>query len=33
MWEVESRRSMDLKNKRKYYVKIDSDTTSEQVLA
>ena len=24
---------MDLKNKRKYYVKIDRDTTSEQVLA
>ena len=24
---------MDLKNKRNYYVKIDSDTTSERVLA
>ena len=33
MSEVESRRNMDLKNKRKHYVKIDRDTTSEQVLA
>ena len=24
---------MDLKNKRKHYVKIDRDTTSEQILA
>ena len=33
MWEMKSRRSMDLKNKRKHYVKIDRDTTSEQILA
>ena len=33
MWELESRKSMDLENERKYYVKINRDTTSEQVLA
>ena len=33
MWEVESRRGMDLKNERKHYVEIDRDITSEQVLA
>ena len=31
--EVENRTSKDLKNKKKHYVKIDRDTTSEQVLA
>ena len=30
---MRSGRSMDLKNKRKHYVKINRDTTSEQVLA
>ena len=33
MREVESRRSMDLKNERKHYVEINRDITSEQVLA
>ena len=32
MLEVESTRYMDFKNKRKYFVKIDRDTTCEQVL-